>query len=363
MKIVAHLAGLEGCGYYRILVPYRELARRGHNVSFTNDPNDSCIEGADVLVLQRQNHPTVLGFVKRWQAMGTAFLLEFDDNMHTLSSLNIASQEYGNDKPATRGFERFLEIADAVTVSTHDLASEYARFRGDIYVCENALDDARAEIIAPAAIDGALKREGQVRIGWAGSGTHIADFLSIRDPLVKAMRDDQRIRFVTIGESFARQFPADLRARVEYAGHSVTDRACLPRNPKDELLASVRYYDLIASAEYDVAIAPIEHTTFNRCKSALKVMEYGALGIPFVASRFGPYARYASEWPQPVGMLVRGDREWHDALRRLANDVALRAELASENLRHVRGRRLISQNVDAWERALEAAVAKKAVAA
>src|SRR5437899_12979401 len=40
-----------------------------------------------------------------------------------------------------------------------------------------------------------------------------------------------------------------------------------------------------------IGIAPLEKNAFNDAKSELKWLEYTALGIPTVASDFGPYKR------------------------------------------------------------------------
>jgi len=45
-------------------------------------------------------------------------------------------------------------------------------------------------------------------------------------------------------------------------------------------------------ANFDVGIAPIVNSSFNRGKSNLKILETGAHGIPAVASKVAPYARF-----------------------------------------------------------------------
>ena len=45
-------------------------------------------------------------------------------------------------------------------------------------------------------------------------------------------------------------------------------------------------------ANMDISIAPLEHNTFNECKSEIKIAECGRYGIPLVATDCGAY----SEW-------------------------------------------------------------------
>jgi len=64
----------------------------------------------------------------------------------------------------------------------------------------------------------------------------------------------------------------------------------------------------------DVAIAPLALHDFNRCKSPIKLLEYGALGIPVICTDIEPYRE------APVERLPNHPPLWIEALRaRLAD--------------------------------------------
>ena len=78
---------------------------------------------------------------------------------------------------------------------------------------------------------------------------------------------------------------------------------------------------------WDVAIAPLEDDAFTSCKSDLKYLDYGALGIPGVFSDVRPYRDTVRHGE--TGLLAANDEKaWADALEEIVGDAALRARLA-----------------------------------
>jgi glycosyltransferase involved in cell wall biosynthesis len=81
-------------------------------------------------------------------------------------------------------------------------------------------------------------------------------------------------------------------------------------------------------AEGRVNLAPLEESPFNRCKSALKILEAGFFGIPTVCSDFPDARRFLGAGAQ----IARSLEDWRAALKRLLFDEeAYRAE--TERLR------------------------------
>src|ERR1700722_11862782 len=277
MRIAAAPADYDGCGTYRILLPFRALREFGHEVTFVNNPADPRILMADLLVVQRQTSPVVLSLVRTCRARGIPVMYELDDHLHAVPPDNPTSTVYGTGKPATKMIESFLREVDALIVSTEELARAYGRFNSRIFVCENAIDDRHAASVDPGAMTGSPKRDGEIRIGWAGSNTHRGDLAIASRAIMKLMLEDERIRFVTIGDSFAHLFPLSVRSRVEFVWGTATAGDLNLDHIEDSLLGIVRYYAVANRADFDIAIAPLAHTTFNRCKSDLKLKEYGIL--------------------------------------------------------------------------------------
>jgi glycosyltransferase involved in cell wall biosynthesis len=342
-----------------MLAPYLALRERGYDVSFVDKWNEPEMIAADVVIVQRLSNENTLNFTKAMQATrGALIVYELDDNLHTLPPWNVNAAKFGSGKPATKMVEAHIAAADAFVTSTPDLADEYRRFavRGKTYVCENALtDDAfHQRFDAIRYMTGDTKRVGQVRIGYAGTNTHLGDIESVIKPIADVLKANREARMVFIGQDLRGLLPFSVRRQSEYAG-AVHDQG--PQNrgiigTNREVVP--RYYDLLAAAELDVAIAPLAPFTFNRCKSWLKVLEYGMLGIPVVASNFGPYRAYRSHardhgvQTDPIA-LASSSAEWKSHLTVLVQSGHTREIMARSNGNVIAQHHLISRNVEKWE--------------
>jgi len=105
--------------------------------------------------------------------------------------------------------------------------------------------------------------------------------------------------------------------------------------------------------EWDVGLAVIADIPFNRARSNVKLKEYAALGLPWLASPIGPYAGTGEK---QGGRLVPDDG-WYDALERLVLKPRERRKLAKRAAKWGR-EQTIGANVAVWEKALEGAVAR-----
>ena len=102
----------------------------------------------------------------------------------------------------------------------------------------------------------------------------------------------------------------------------------------------------LAQLDLDLAHAPLLDNPFNRCKSALKLIEFGALGIPVIASDVAPYQN------APVQRVDNTPQAWSSALDALLRDAARRAECALTLQQWAWGRHRLSDRRAAWLDAL-----------
>ena len=344
MKIACFVADESGCGFYRVTQPYSLL--REHEVRFRKAVVTPDLYWCDVAVFQRVDHPDVISRMREVKALGKRVILDFDDQLHDLPASNPCATVWGAGKEATNNFEEALDVADLVTASTQALADAYSHFRTDIMVCENFVDSYYLKSLSPVEIDGSPKITGQVRIGYVGSPTHDGDIASVSQALTKVARLYPEVRFVFFGQKSC--LPAALSDRVEY-------HPCIGKEPQESLSEfMLRYYKKIGSLNLDIAIAPLKANAFNDCKSFIKCLEYGMMGIPIVASDVGPYSDYI-ERGGPI-VTAHDHHDWIGHLSALVEEGFVRRGMAEANLKHIRRNHTEASALIQWEAALASLV-------
>ena len=317
-RVFGWAADNSGCGYYRIELPLREYARQGGVASWSDVMPDQEREEADVIIGQRVCLP---GATNLWQylcAKGRAtMVLELDDDLWSIDPSNRGA--YLTYRPELLdNLRRNITVADVVTVTTEPLADVVRPYNSNVVIVPNRIPTWLLEHERPVRED--------LTIGWAGSATHGMDWEDTAPQVARFLTRNTDVRAHVIGAVFKsmRGWPFE---RVRSTGWS----------------ASVEeYYRLL---DFDVALAPLRAHAFNRSKSAVKALEYSALGIPVVASAVGPYETFVQHGV--TGLLVRRDHEWAAHLRALAVDDDARREMG-RRARDMAAEHTVEGNLDSW---------------
>lgn len=135
------------------------------------------------------------------------------------------------------------------------------------------------------------------RVGWAGGLGHTGDLELIAD-VVRDLAEEVEWVFLGMCPDAIRPYVHEYHEGVEIS----------------------RYPEKLASLDLDLALAPLEDNLFNRCKSNLRLLEYGACGYPVVCSDVEPYRRSGL----PVTLVRNRYKEWMDAIRELLADAGER---------------------------------------
>jgi len=352
-NILYWLADTTACGYYRCLLPGSALQAKGHRViaSETVDLNadpgegtitDAMIQACDVLVGQRIGKP---GPSKLWQSIARAkgrshpLVYELDDDVFALAEdPTNPNQPYWPERLVD--VVKNLACADVVTVSTAPLADVVSRFTSaPVHVVPNAIREGLIETALPPRVQPGT-------VGWSGSATHDGDWAAqgnarhvsrwVRD---RGVRSGWKLS--TIGYP-----PMPLAQSFAWAGPLFETS-----DPPWEVIPGQRdieiYYSLLRM-NFDVGLAPLAPTRFNRSKSDLRLLELAALGIPWVASNVGPYDQYGSA---RGGLRVKRGREWWEMLNAVTSGDELREQLRAEGQEWARTR-TVNRVLPLWESAL-----------
>jgi glycosyltransferase involved in cell wall biosynthesis len=283
--------------------------------------NPGALDEADIVLVQR-------GFPQRGtQAIcdailscGKPVIYETDDALQLVPKHHnkpIYEEDIG---PAV---ERFAQRADLVTVATPALGELFPRAR-QLRVLPNYLSPALwTDELAAAPRD-----PRRTRIGFVGSANHDRDFATLVPLLREALERYENLEVVSYG---------GISGGLE--GH-----------PRFSAIEAKYFYrkhpQRLAAAGIDIAVVPLTPSRFNRCKSNIKFLEFGFLGVPGVFAALEPYRDVVDG---ETGFLCdEQPAAWREALFALVEDSALRRRMGQAAREVVRGAWMLDRHKEKW---------------
>ena len=256
------------------------------------------------VILSRFGHAAACAIIlEAARARGTPVLCHIDDDLFGLPA-RLGMERYRSARHPLRmaALQQGLDEADMVIAATPALArslSDRARHDRVGWLQNGCAGQPWPR--RPAKPAGA-----PLVVGYMGSASHGGD-LELAVPAINALLQRYpHVRFELFG-SISRQPVADLLAST------VTRREII-----DGDYAAFRR--ALAGLRWDIGLAPLEVSPYNRCKTATKWVEYAEAGIAVVASDMQVYqpiiAADAAAAAEPA--------QWERVLDRLIRSPALR---------------------------------------
>jgi glycosyltransferase involved in cell wall biosynthesis len=312
---------------YRAIEPMNALARRGHEIVWPADVRGACDEAklarCDVVHIYRRLDDDTKRIVTNLARAGVPISYDNDDYFAALPKESPNYKTHGG-LTARKLMNRSLGMAQrahAFSAPSQELVDLYAKAGIENgHVIPNGL--------APQVWRHRRKHDGVV-IGWIASAEHHAD--SARLGIAAALEEvlsrlaDARVESIGI----------DLKLSERYRYDRLIPFEELPKR----------------TAGFDIGIAPLADIAWNRARSDIKLKEYAASGVAWLASPVGPYVGLGED---EGGRLVADD-EWVPALERLVTKRRERGKLAKKGKRWARSQ-TVDRLADAWERLLAAAI-------
>jgi O-antigen biosynthesis protein len=249
-------------------------------------------------------------FVTAARERGAPVLFDVDDLVFDPDIARFMASEHMNEPDRIRFLDglhrcrRTMDECDGVLVSTHALAAHAREVNPHVAVSPNVVS---AEMVASA--DAALSRrrdDGSVSISYfSGTPTHDRDFLEAAEAVLWALEKYPQVRFRAVGRIELDERFDRFGARVERTPHQPWRR--LPA-----LLATTA-----------VNLAPLERDNpFTECKSCIKYLEAGLLGVPTIASPRDDFNRVIEH--DVNGFLADDATSWREAIRTLVESAERR---------------------------------------
>jgi len=345
MKVLALAADEGGCGFYRMRAPAEEVKLLGVDITVADGIDAQAYKDkdglvtvaevktdADLIIFQRPLDNAMTAVIKQAKRQGIATIVELDDDFDSVHKDNVAHDKIKGDKAmGNHWLTEAASIADHVTVSTPQL-TKYAR-HGRFSILRNCVPQS----IFQTPIH--KSDQGWPRIGWTGTvQTHPNDLQETKRAVAGVLKDNG-LPFNVIGDGtyVARNLGLDKETNLFATGW----------------VDLQLYYQYIASF-LDIGIVPLELSPFNQAKSALKGMEYAALGIPFVASPTREYVRLEA---YGIGKTAKTPGEWRKHLQRMIDRPAETERIAKESRDRIEAEFTYRVNapqwIDAWEKAID----------
>lgn len=292
----------------------------------------------DVLVLQRPFASWQVIAMKDAQKRGIAVVVELDDDFHAMEALNRQAMQLQPQHIKYLG--DCCKAADMVTCSTPALVQRYAPHGRGVTI-PNFVSSAWLGI----NLDPRAPRFERPVVGWTGTVVnHHGDLRATHGGVAMATREHEAtLRVVGRGDLENDPNYGNGAAVAELGG----DVEVVPWQDFDAYPHKV--------AEFDVGIAPLADTAFNRAKSWLKPLEMAALGVPCVMSPTDEYRWLNSAYG--IGVLAGyRSREWKREVGKLLADDSYRADLAVHGREQVREHLTMDTNAWQWAEAWQGAI-------
>jgi hypothetical protein len=329
-----------GCGWYRCLLPSRELKSHGWGTGmgfpgFNEDhgfglmvEDDRAIHGWDIIVFKLIMHQRILEVMHKAKSMGQTIVVDIDDWHDGLSETNRAhavTDPNVNPENNREIYNEIIKLADAIVVSTPFLGNYYSQLNPNCYMVRNGIDLERWK-------QKEVRYTNKPTIGWVGATPWRSRDLESLSGWVGDYINKNDLRFHHSGHVLK-----DAEWACDLLGIERTRSSILPLQP---ILDYPKLFEPI-----DIGIVALNDVEFNHAKSFIKGLEYVAAGIPFISSYSPEYQILADNG---VGRIARTQDEWEYHLNEL-RDPSMRHDEAQVNLEKVRELFTMKERGPEWD--------------
>lgn len=341
-----------GVGYYRIVKPYQELAKKYKDVVvdiYNKELSDLArgkspelfweefVTKYDIIITKAIDNGKAAAALKFFcDRLGKKLVIDLDDNYFEVMPDQPAYKYYypGSEKRCL--FSAYLSVADAVITSTEPLTKYYKNyikkvFNQDtpVYTFSNYNDIKDWNFKSS-------KNKNKIVIGWAGSTTHDNDLELVMPTINRLMNEYPNLYLELMGGITPETAPKVLQYFIEGENHKRV-------NIKGGTQAWDGYPELMSKQKWDIGIAPLLNTEFNRGKSHIKWLEYAMYKIPCVASKTYPYAENIKDG---TGLLAIDGLDFYKKLKELINNEELRKQIGNNAYNYVKDNLQWEDNID-----------------
>ena len=378
IKILVVPSDRTGVSYYRSTIPHIKLEEyfpKDFHVDIDYEPNlndDNYLKQYDLIHYHRTlgDYDRLPQLLDRCDELGIVTIMDIDD--HWSPGPDHPAWQIIKQNELDKKISKNIRVSRNVTTTTSVFADEISRLNKNVFVLPNAINPEEKQY------QNNTKPSDRIRIGWLGGSSHLKD-LEILKGVVNKFKTDgllDKVQFVLCGY--------DLRGTMTVIDQKTGEQKQRPIKPKESVwyqyekiftddykIVSEDYKKFLLSFEnkeyegvenepyrrvwtkpitsyasnynlFDISLAPLKESTFNKVKSQLKVIEAGFHRKAIVAQDFGPYQIDVVNAYQKGGDIdvnanglliptIKNHKQWYTHLKKLVLNPEL-IEKLGENL-------------------------------
>lgn len=316
IALIADL-NLPQCRKYRVEQAAEFWRSQGVEVIFSHyldvPRSISALQDATHLMLYRlQSLPLTSMYMYEARRLKLPVLYDLDDPLFSVSAYetyqNMAALEPELKAHFLSEAPKYLDMmnnADIISVSTPGMAAHARHYtQRPVYLRRNFADTSTLSL-GKANILATVREKADAtlpfRVAFAsGSRGHEVDFAVIEVAITSFLAAGTDRLLTILGHFDKDLLPAALHNQVEM--HPFADYP--------------RYLELLATV--DCAVMPLADDPFNRCKSAVRVIDAASVAVPSIVGPVGDMAAMVRHGE--TGYIAKSSQDWRAALDRLAAD-------------------------------------------
>lgn len=338
------------------IIDYRNRKRFIKDLDENKTNMDAIIISRDIDIISKD-----IEFVKslydKLKRNNVKIIFEIDDNILLIDENHT---EYDYYKELMEYFIFLIKNSDRVTVSTHHLKGELEKYNENISVIENTLMN-QWEFNPDEKIKD-LSQKPIITIGYFGTRTHGPDLELLEEPIrnVKKHFKDKTIEFEMVGVTKSDYdwirtipLPNNYREKPNIIDHALnlTMRVLNKLNLTLELPHCQFIEWMKNETDWDIGVAPLHDNKFNKNKSNLKYLEYGALNVAGAYSNVEPYKDIKKK---NSGIVVENTaKEWENALISLIENRELYESIMVNSRKDISENYTVKNSSEKWREILK----------
>lgn len=349
-KILMLAADEYGCGNFRILNNAKLLTAAGFNIKVGIIPRlnirdiQDIVGEFDLVIYQRPSDPVLNDAIFNHAKY---VIVETDDAIDQVTPDNEMAYQYyyidkttGKNSPGRQAYLDGLRNAKGVINSTSYLAKYNQRHNRNNVVFQNYVDSSLREWYPRT-----LFIDDYIRIGYAFSTSHKYECVPCMNGVADLLAKYDNVRLVLMSHP---QVVSEIVQNTRLI--NVQDKLIL-QNPVD-------FHEYPKHLNFDIGLAPIADTEFNRGKSNLKWLENSAKCTSTVCSPCVPYLTSIKNGEN--GLITKNNtpEEWAKTIEKLILDESLNNDISFSAYQTVIKNYMLENNIHKYIECLNELVDK-----